>query len=79
MITKLVISILTGFHFLFVIIFIGNLIELLNRKPGVVSMLFMFIIEFIYLYLLNINRDFTMFSGSIAAILLAFVYAIVSS
>ena len=79
LVTKVLVAALVGIHFLFLVIFIGNLVEFLGRKVGVFSILFMFAIELIFIYLLGIDKDPSMFGGSVAFIFLAFLYTVISS
>lgn len=76
---KIAIMLLSGFHALFTIIFVGNLVEYFNRKPGVLTMVFIIIIETVFLYSLGVYSDSIMFSGSLALVLLALVYSLLAS
>ena len=76
---KIAIIILSGIHALFMTVFIGNLVEYFRRKPGVITMLTIITIEVLYLYSIGLASDNVLFSGSVAAVLLALVYSLVAS
>ncbi|MGQ4891910.1 MAG: hypothetical protein ACP6IP_05395 [Candidatus Njordarchaeia archaeon] len=76
---KITMVVLSGIHALFMIVFIGNLVEYFRRKPGVITMLTIIVIELLYLYSIGLASDRVLFSGSVAAVLLALVYSLLAS
>lgn len=77
--SRVILIILTGVHALFLIVFLGNLMEYYRREPGVITMLFIIVIELIYIYSIGLSNDNILFSGSIAAVLLALIYTLIAT
>lgn len=76
---KSILIVLMGIHALFMIVFIGDLVEYFKRKPGIVTMLTIVIVELIFIYAFGLASDSLLFSGSFAAVLLALIYTLVAS
>ena len=77
--TKILLVILTAFHAIFAMVFFGNLFEYMRKDVTPLVLLFVFIIELIYIYLVGLTGQQDLFSGSVIAIIVGLMYTIFSS